>query len=157
MLRVSAWLSSTQVATAGPLPDGHDRGGFVVGVRAAGVYAVGQFLFIAVDRFIRPSLTGSFPCSPPNWPDAATPKPAHAMALGTRIALAVAGRSVLAAILLAGPFVHAWVGPGYGDARLVVVYLVSALLLATVSRTGPSMLQDPDVSGRRPSCGRRRR
>ena len=55
--------------------------------------------------------------------------------------LAVAGPLCLAAILLAGPFVDAWVGPGYEDARLVVVYLVSSLLLATVSRTGLLMLQ----------------
>ena len=141
MLRVSAWLSSTQVATAVRYRMDTIVVGFVVGVRAAGVYAVGQFLFIAVDRFIRPSLTGFFPFSAELAGRRDAESLRNAMVLGTRIALAVAGPLCLAAILLAGPFVHAWVGPGYGDARLVVVYLVSALLLATVSRTGLLMLQ----------------
>jgi O-antigen/teichoic acid export membrane protein len=141
MLRVSAWLSSTQVATAVRYRMDTIVVGFVAGVRAAGVYAVGQFLFIAVDRFIRPSLTGFFPFSAELAGRRDTESLRNAMVLGTRIALAVAGPLCLAAILLAGPFVDAWVGPGYGEARLVVVYLVSALLLATVSRTGLLMLQ----------------
>lgn len=141
IFRVSAWISSTHVATAVRYRMDTIVVGFVAGVRAAGVYAVGQFLFIAVDRFIRPSLTGFFPFSAELAGRRDAESLRNAMVLGTRIALAVAGPLCLAAILLAGPFVHAWVGPGYGDARLVVVYLVSALLLATVSRTGLLMLQ----------------
>ena len=141
IFRVSAWISSTHVATAVRYRMDTIVVGFVAGVRAAGVYAVGQFLFIAVDRFIRPSLTGFFPFSAELAGRRDAESLRKAMILGTRIALAVAGPLCLAAILLAGSFVHAWVGPGYGDARLVVVYLVSALLLATVSRTGLLMLQ----------------
>ena len=141
IFKVSAWMSSTHVATAVRYRLDTIVVGFIAGVRAAGVYAVGQFLFIAADRFIRPSLTGFFPFSAELAGRRDAESLRKAMVLGTRIALAVAGPLCLATILLAGPFVDAWVGPGYGDARLVVVYLVSALLLATVSRTGFLMLQ----------------
>jgi O-antigen/teichoic acid export membrane protein len=141
VFKVSAWMSSTHVATAVRYRVDTIVVGLIVGVRAAGVYAVGQFLFIAADRFIRPSLTGFFPFSAELAGRRDAESLRKAMVLGTRIALAVAGPLCLATILLAGPFVRAWVGPGYGDARLVVVYLVSALLLATVSRTGFLMLQ----------------
>jgi O-antigen/teichoic acid export membrane protein len=141
IFRVSAWMSSTHVATAVRYRMDTIIVGFVAGVRAAGVYAVGQFLFVAVDRFIRPSLTGFFPFSAELAGRRDAESLRNAMVLGTRIALAVAGPLCLAAVLLAGPFVHAWVGPGYGDARLVVVYLVTSLLLATFTRTGFLMLQ----------------
>ena len=141
IFRLSAWISSTHVATAVRYRMDTIVVGFVAGVRAAGVYAVGQFLFIAVDRFIRPSLTGFFPFSAELAGRRDAESLRNAIVLGTRLALAVAGSLCLAAILLAGPFIDAWVGPGYEDARLVVVYLVASLLLATVSRTGLLMLQ----------------
>ena len=45
------------------------------------------------------------------------------------VSLAVGGPLCLAAILLAGPLVDAWIGPGFDDARMVIAYLLSALLL----------------------------
>ena len=78
-----------------------------------------------------------------------------AMLTGTRFSLAVAGILSLPTMLLATPLLEAWVGPGFEDAQLVIVYLVSAALLATVTRSGLLMLQGsgrvraPEWLGRR--------
>ena len=140
IFRMSAWISSTHVATAVRYRIDTIVVGLVVGVRAAGVYAVGQLLYVAVDRFIQPTLTGFFPFSAElagrrDW------TPPRCDAHGTRISLAVAGILSLPLILLAEPLLGAWVGSEYEEASLVVVYLVSAAFLATLGRTGLLMLQ----------------
>ena len=141
ILRMSAWISSTQIATAIRYRVDTIVVGLVAGVRAAGVYAVGQLLFVAAERFIRPVTTGIFPLSA----ELAGRHDAEGLRLavitGTRISLAVGGPLCLAGILLAGPLVDAWIGPGFEDARVVIAYLLSALLLAQVSRPGFVMLQ----------------
>jgi O-antigen/teichoic acid export membrane protein len=141
IFRVSVWISSTHLATAIRYRIDTIIVGFVAGVRAAGVYAVGQVLFVAADRFIRPALTGFFPFSAELAGRRDDERLRVAMLTGTRIALAAAGPLCVTGIVLAGPFIHAWVGGGYGQARLVVVYLLCALLLATISRAGLLMLQ----------------
>jgi O-antigen/teichoic acid export membrane protein len=141
MVGMSAWISSTQIATAVRYRIDTLVVGLVAGVRAAGVYAVGQLLFIAAERFIRPITTGFFPFSAELAGRGDRAGLRDAVVTGTRISLAVAGPLCLAIILLAGPMLDAWVGEGFEDARLVVVYLASALLLAQVSRAGLVMLQ----------------
>ena len=141
IFRMSAWISSTHVATAVRYRVDTIVVGLVVGVRAAGVYAVGQLLYTAVDRFIRPTLTGFFPFSAELAGRQDSQGLRTAMLTGTRISLAVAGILSLPTILLAAPLLDAWVGSEYEEASRVVVYLVSAALLATVSRTGLLMLQ----------------
>jgi O-antigen/teichoic acid export membrane protein len=141
IFRVSMWISSTQIAQAMRYRLDTIVVGFVVGVRAAGVYTVGQLLFIAADRFIRPALTGFFPFSAELAGSRDTERLRAAVLTGTRVALAAAGPLCITGIVLAKPAIHAWVGAGYGDAQLVVVYLLSALLLATISRAGLLMLQ----------------
>ena len=115
--------------------------GAVVGVRAAGVYGVGQLLFVAADRFIRPLLTGFFPHSAELAARNETGRLKATMVAGTRITLAAAGPLCIAAILLARPTLHAWVGSSVDGAQLVVVYLLSALLLGAISRAGLLVLQ----------------
>lgn len=141
LLAVSAWISSTQVATIVRYRLDTVVVGLIVGVRAAGVYAVGQMLFIAADRFIRPILTGFFPYSAELGGRRDTTTLRSAMLTGTRISLAVAGPACLSLILLAGPALAVWVGESFHEARLVVVYLAAALLLATLTRAGLLMLQ----------------
>jgi O-antigen/teichoic acid export membrane protein len=141
IFRVSVWISSTHLATAIRYRIDTIVVGFVAGVRAAGVYAVGQLLFAAADRFIRPALTGFFPFSAELAGRRDPERLRVAMLTGTRVALAAAGPLCVAGIVLAEPAIHAWVGEGFGEARLVVVYLLSALLLAVVSRAGLLMLQ----------------
>ncbi len=141
VFKMSAWISSTHVATAVRYRADTIVVGLVVGVRAAGVYAVGQLLYTAVDRFIRPTLTGFFPFSAELAGRRDADGLRAAVLTGTRISLAVAGILSLPTMLLAQPLLEAWVGPTYEEASLVVVYLVAAALLATVSRTGLLMLQ----------------
>jgi O-antigen/teichoic acid export membrane protein len=141
MVGMSAWISSTQIATAIRYRIDTLVVGLVAGVRAAGVYAVGQLLFVAAERFIRPITTGFFPFSAELAGRGDTPALQRAVVTGARISLAVGGPLCLAIILVARPLIHAWVGPGFEDAQLVVVYLVSALLVAQLSRTGLIMLQ----------------
>jgi O-antigen/teichoic acid export membrane protein len=141
ILRVSVWISSTQVATAIRYRLDTIVVGFVAGVRAAGVYAVGQLLFFAADRFIRPALTGFFPFSAELAGRQDVERLRAAVLTGTRVALAAAGPLCVTGIVIAEPALRAWVGAGYGGAHLVVVYLLCALLLASISRAGLLMLQ----------------
>jgi membrane protein EpsK len=141
MVGMSAWISSTQIATAIRYRIDTLVVGLVAGVKAAGVYAVGQLLFVAAERFIRPITTGFFPFSAELAGRGDQAGLRDAVVTGTRISLAVAGPLCLAIILVAGPMIDVWVGPEFEDARLVVVYLASALLLAQVSRAGLVMLQ----------------
>jgi O-antigen/teichoic acid export membrane protein len=141
LLRVSAWLSSTHLATAIRYRIDTIVVGFVAGVLAAGVYAVGQLIFVAADRFIRPALTGFFPFSAELAGRRDAERLRVAMLTGTRVTLAASGPLCVTGIVLAEPALHAWVGAGYGEARMVVIYLLSALLLATISRAGLVMLQ----------------
>ena len=141
IVKTSAWISSTQFATALRYRVDTIVVGLVVGVRAAGVYAVGQLLFVAAERFIRPITTGIFPLSAELAGRHDAEGLRAAVITGTRVSLAVGGPLCLAAILLAGPLVDAWIGPGFDDARMVIAYLLSALLLAQVSRAGLVMLQ----------------
>jgi O-antigen/teichoic acid export membrane protein len=139
--RVSLWISSTHLATAIRFRIDTIVVGFVAGVRAAGVYAVGQLLFAAADRFIRPAVTGFFPFSAELAGRRDAGRLRSAMLTGTRVALTAAGPLCVAGIVLAEPAIHAWVGGEYGGARMVVIYLLSALLLANITRVGLVMLQ----------------
>jgi O-antigen/teichoic acid export membrane protein len=141
MVGMSAWISSTQIATAIRYRIDTLVVGLVAGVTAAGVYAVGQLLFVAAERFIRPITTGFFPFSAELAGRGDRTGLRDAVVTGTRISLAVAGPLCLAIILVAGPMIDVWVGPEFDDARLVVVYLAAALLLAQLSRAGLVMLQ----------------
>ncbi|HET8651948.1 MAG TPA: oligosaccharide flippase family protein [Gaiellaceae bacterium] len=141
IFRVSMWISSTHAATAIRYRIDTIVVGFVAGVQAAGVYAVGQLLFVAADRFIRPALTGFFPFSAELAGRRDAERLRGGMLTGTRVALAAAGPLCVSGIVLAKPALHAWVGAGYGEAHLVVVYLLAALLIATISRAGLLMLQ----------------
>lgn len=141
MVGMSAWISSTQIATAVRYRIDTLVVGVVVGVTAAGVYAVGQLLFVAAERFIRPITTGFFPFSAELAGRGDKAALRDAVVTGTRISLAVAGPLCMAIILLAGPMLDVWVGSEFDAAQPVVIYLASALLLAQVARPGLVMLQ----------------
>jgi len=89
--------------------------GLAVGVAAAGVYAVGQKLVLAIHQLTlrRPGCSSAFfrarGAPRPDWtsgePD-----------VGTRITLAVAAPICLTMALLAQPILHAWVGGGFESA-----------------------------------------
>lgn len=140
LLGMSFWIGSSTFASAIRFRIDTIVVGALLGVRAAGIYAVGQFLSIAADRFIQPVLTGFFPHSAELAGRNERANLRAAMLTGSRISVGVGAPICLTIILLAEPALHAWVGAGFSDAKLVVVYLVSALLLGTLSRAGLLML-----------------
>jgi O-antigen/teichoic acid export membrane protein len=138
---LSGWLAMSQ--TAGVVLNRIDTVvvGLVVGVPAAGVYAVGQKLAFAMEKLIRPSTLGFFPHSAElaAREDAAGLR--EAMVTGTRLSLAIAGPITITLIMLADPAIRTWVGPSFGEAAQVVIYLAAAQAAAAVARTGVGILQ----------------
>ena len=141
LLGMSFWISSTHLSATIRYRIDTIIVGAMVGIRAAGVYAVGQLLFIMADRFTEPLLTGFLPHAADLAGRGETARLGDTVVAGTRIGLAAGGPICVTAILLARPAIHAWVGPGFDGARLVVVYLLSALLLRTVTRAGMRVLE----------------
>ncbi len=157
IVKMSAWISSTQFATALRYRVDTIVVGLVVGVRAAGVYAVGQLLFVAAERFIRPITTGIFPLSAELAGRHDAEGLRVAVITGTRVSLAVAGPLCLAGILLAGPLVDAWIGPGIrGRTRGHRLPAVSASVGPGQPCGASSCCRAREASRRRPRfCGRR--
>lgn len=113
--------------------------GLVVGVEAAAVYAVGQKLALLADQAILPVTRTFFPFSS----ELAAHRPAHELGrslyTGTRLALLVAAPLCLALAVLAEPALRAWVGPGFDDAALVVVFLAAATAIKALTQVGIQM------------------
>ncbi len=115
--------------------------GVVLGVRAAAVYAVGQKLAFAVERFVMPTVKMFFPWSSELAAREDEPGLRSSLLTGTRLSLAVGAPLCLALILFAEPVIHAWVGSGFEEAGRVVVFLAAATVAAALGRTGLLMLQ----------------
>jgi O-antigen/teichoic acid export membrane protein len=115
--------------------------GLVVGIEGAAVYAVGQKLVIAVDQLIAPATKMFFPHSSALEARRDLRGLRASMVSGTRMALAVAAPLCLSLGLFAEPILDAWVGDGFEEGALVVVFLAAALVLTTLTRTGLLMLQ----------------
>ena len=140
VLGMTTWVSSIQLATIIRYRIDTIVVGAVAGIRAAGVYSVGQLVFVAVNRFIQPAVTGFFPFAAELAGRRDSDGLRRSVVVGTRLALAVAGALSLPVLVFAAPLISAWVGPGFHDARLVVIFLVSSLLLGALTRAGFAML-----------------
>jgi O-antigen/teichoic acid export membrane protein len=106
--------------------------GIVVSLPAVGVYAVGQKLAQLAQRFTAPATLTFFPHAAELAARGDSEGLRRALAQAVRIALAVAGPVALTIAVFAGPALEAWVGPGFGEARLVVVYLAAATAVAAM-------------------------
>lgn len=115
--------------------------GVVVGVPAAGVYAVGQKLAFAAEQVVTPVTKAFLPHSAELAARKDSAGLRATIITGTRLSFGIAGPLCLALGFLAKPMLRAWVGHGFGGARLVVVYLAAATAIAAISRTGFLMLQ----------------
>ena len=115
--------------------------GLVVGVPEAGIYAIGQRLALLAENFFTPITQLFFPHSSDLSARSDRAGLRTAVSVGTRITLAVAGPICLAAAVFAVPGIEAWVGSGFEEARLVVVFLAGAVAIKAVTRTGVFMLQ----------------
>jgi putative peptidoglycan lipid II flippase len=114
--------------------------GLVVGVPEAAVYAVGQKLALLADQAILPLTRTFFPFSS----EAAARRPLRELGpsvyAGTRAAVLVAGPLCLALGLLATPALRAWVGDGFDDGALVVVFLAGATAVKALTQVSMQML-----------------
>jgi O-antigen/teichoic acid export membrane protein len=141
LLSLSGWLAVAQFG--GVLIARLDTAivGVVAGVPQAGIYAVGAKLASLSGRFTFPAVSVFFPYAADLAASGDENAIREAVYTGTRIALGIATPLTIAAALLAKPALRVWVGPGFDDAALVVVYLSAALLLGTLSGTGISILR----------------
>ncbi|HWC25060.1 MAG TPA: oligosaccharide flippase family protein [Solirubrobacteraceae bacterium] len=115
--------------------------GLVVGVPAAGVYAVGQRLALALESLIEPLTKAFFPHSSSLEAGEDREGLRRSLLAGTRLSLAIAAPIALALGFLARPLIDLWLGGGFGDAAIVVVLLAAAAAVSALTRTGLLMLQ----------------
>jgi O-antigen/teichoic acid export membrane protein len=114
--------------------------GLVVGVPAAAVYAVGQKLALLADQAILPVTRTFFPYSSELAARRPTRELGRSLTAGTQVTLLVAGPLCLALAVLATPALRAWVGNGFDDAALVVVFLAAATAVKALTQVGIQML-----------------
>jgi O-antigen/teichoic acid export membrane protein len=124
--------------------------GLVVGVPEAAVYAVAQKAAFLVDQVIRPMSRMFFPHSTELAARGDRRALAKAILTGTRVSMAVAGPLTLTLGLLAEPALRAWVGAGFAEGALVVVFLCGAAAVSALTGTGFLMLQGAGFA-RRPA------
>jgi O-antigen/teichoic acid export membrane protein len=117
--------------------------GLVVSVPAAGVYAVGQRLTLALEQLIEPLTKSFFPHSSSLSAGEDHDGLRRSLVVGTRLSLAIAAPIALALGFLAGPLLDLWLGASsdFGDAATVVVLLAAAVTIGALTRTGLLMLQ----------------
>ncbi len=117
--------------------------GLAVGVGAAGVYAVGQRLTLALEQLVEPLTKAFFPHSSALTVDEDHEGLRRSLVVGTRLSLAIAAPIALTLAFLAGPLLDLWLGAGsgFGGAAIVVVLLAAAVSIAALTRTGMLMLQ----------------
>jgi O-antigen/teichoic acid export membrane protein len=115
--------------------------GLSVGVAAAGVYAVGQRLTLALEQLVEPLTKAFFPHSSALAAGDDREGLRRSLLVGTRLSLAIAAPLALALAFLAGPLLDLWLGSGFEQAATVVVLLAAAVTISAVTRTGLLMLQ----------------
>ncbi len=115
--------------------------GFIVGVGPAGVYAVGQKLASLAGRLTLPAVSMFYPHA--SELSISNDKRAlrEALLLGTRISLVIATPLTIMLAILAKPALVVWAGSGAAGAVNVVVFLVVAYLVVSVSQTGVFVLR----------------
>ena len=115
--------------------------GLAVGVGAAGVYAVGQRLTLALEQLIEPLTKTFFPHSSALAAGDDHEGLRRSLVIGTRLSLAIAVPVALALAFLAGPLLDLWLGSGFEEAAIVVVLLATSVTISALTRTGLLMLQ----------------
>jgi O-antigen/teichoic acid export membrane protein len=120
--------------------------GLVVGVPEAAVYAVGQKLAFLARQAIEPIVLTFFPYTSELVARRERGALRSTILTGTRVSMAVAGPITITLALLAEPALRVWVGDGFVDGAMVVVYLAAAAAVTTLTRTGFEMLQGAGIA-----------
>jgi len=114
--------------------------GLVVGVAEAAVYAVGQKLALLADQAIMPLTRTFFPFSSETAVWRPTRELGRSVYAGTRITLLIAAPICISLAMLASPALSAWVGAGFDEAVLVVVFLAAAAAIRALTQVSVQML-----------------
>jgi O-antigen/teichoic acid export membrane protein len=141
LMSMSGWIALTDFAEV--VIGGLDPivVGLIAGVPAAGVYAVGSKLAALTGRFTDPLLTLFFPHASELAATGKRESIREALVAGARIAVAIAAPLTIVLGVLARPAIRVWVGPAYGDAALVVVFLATTALVYAVVQTSVLVLR----------------
>ena len=115
--------------------------GVIVGVPEAGVYAVGQKLSMLVSRFTNPAIAMYFPHAATLFARGDRSGLRATLYAGTRLSVGIAAPLTIALGFLALPLIDAWVGTGYDEAALVVVFLSLTALAGSTTETGVYILR----------------
>lgn len=146
--RLSGWFMLRQLS--GFVAGGIDViiVGAVVGVEAAGVYAVGLRLASIAGNVVRPVVDVLFPHAANLTALGDQPRLRRSLMNGDRLALGVAAPVCLVLAVLAHPALRAWVGPDFTAATIVVVLLSAAAVVRSLPMTGSTLVSgsgDPKV------------
>jgi O-antigen/teichoic acid export membrane protein len=114
--------------------------GAVLGVEAAGIYAVGQKLALAIPQLTAPSVSVFYPHASELAVLGDRAGLQQSLFTSTRIQFAVAAPLALTLAVLAKPAIDAWVGPEFDAAATVVVFLAAAGLIWAVVDSGYTLL-----------------
>ena len=141
LMSMSGWIALTDFAEV--VIGGIDPivVGLIAGVPQAGVYAVGSKLAALTERFTTPLLSLFFPHASELAASGKRDSIRATLIAGTRIAVAVATPLTIVLGVLARPAIHFWVGPAYGDAALVVIFLSTTALAYAIAQTGVLVLR----------------
>ncbi|HEY1689373.1 MAG TPA: oligosaccharide flippase family protein [Solirubrobacteraceae bacterium] len=141
LLGMSGWIALSEVSDTVIAELDALVVGLVAGVPQAAVYLVGQKLAGLGAGFTSPVAALFYPHAA-----ALAAKEDHdalraTVYAGTRISLAIAIPLLLVLAMLAKPALHIWVGPGYEQAALVVIFLSANQVIATVPRAAVYVLR----------------
>jgi O-antigen/teichoic acid export membrane protein len=139
--RLSIWLAVTEASLLAVARLDTIIVGLVAGLPAAGIYAVGQKIPLAVNQLLGPTTKLFYPHSAELAARRETGALRSAFLVGNRLSLALALPLCLTFALLATPVLDAWVGPDFVDAAPVVALLLGGIAVWSVTRIGLLMLQ----------------
>jgi O-antigen/teichoic acid export membrane protein len=115
--------------------------GLVLGTAAVAVWSVGQRLVDAVQRLTNQLNDILFPTIVDHSAASRTDRLQALFLVGTRLSLATVVPAAVTLALTAGPLIHAWVGPGYGGAVLVVQILAASVIARVGNATSGTLLK----------------
>jgi O-antigen/teichoic acid export membrane protein len=138
---LSVWLALTEASLLAVTRLDTIVVGLVVGLPAAGVYAVAQKIPVAVNAIMAPTTGLFFPHSADLAARKEVGRLRGAFLIGNRLSLAVALPLCVTLGLLAEPILRVWVGPEYVGGTTVVVLLLAAMAVWALTRAGLLILQ----------------
>jgi len=141
MARISGWFALSDVNKIVVQRIDVLLVGAVVGIRAAGIYAVGQKLAVFVLRAVEPATVVFFPHVARLRALGDGDAVRATLLVGTRLTLAISAPLCLVLAFFAGPLLRLWVGSEYAAAVPVVVLLALAGVVGSIAASAQLVLK----------------